>query len=272
MSEAMSLPESERPRTDDIRTPLPVTLLSNPSRLVGMVLLSALILLLGGTVGGFALGRWYERNDPSSGYVEYLLGAHLEGRGDNITFSAVVNNGPAYNAGLYEGDRLDRIGSERISSLSQARRLIAAYRPGETVLITVERPPYIEQVAVQLGVYTPGVIILPEPIPQPLPVIPTVPPPQWQQSEPRLGVYYRMLEPGDVFAVADGALIITAGSPAADAGLQVGDIITRVDGTQINQSYPLEVALDRFGAGQRVRLTIDRAGETLTIRVALASR
>lgn len=53
-------------------------------------------------------------------------------------------------------------------------------------------------------------------------------------------------------------LSVIAGSPAARAGLQYGDIITAVDGAEINLDLPLSVALGRFSIGDTVRLTILR--------------
>ena len=74
-----------------------------------------------------------------------------------------------------------------------------------------------------------------------------------------------------------GALIvnqsqgIVAGSPADKAGLRPGDIITALDGNAINSSDELIVAIRAKSVGDTVKLSIDRAGKSTTIKVTLAA-
>ena len=74
-----------------------------------------------------------------------------------------------------------------------------------------------------------------------------------------------------------GALIvnqsqgIVAGSPADKAGLRPGDIITALDGAPINSSDELIVAIRAKSVGDTVKLSIDRAGKSATIKVTLAA-
>jgi putative serine protease PepD len=74
-----------------------------------------------------------------------------------------------------------------------------------------------------------------------------------------------------------GALIvdqpqgIVAGSPAAKAGLQPGDVITALDGSAINSSDELIVAIRSKNVGDSVKLSIDRSGKKLTIKVVLVA-
>ena len=59
---------------------------------------------------------------------------------------------------------------------------------------------------------------------------------------------------------------VTAGSPAAQAGLQVGDRIVSVDGREVEG--PQDVIREvRLNAGSPLRLAIDRAGEPLLLTV-----
>ncbi len=92
------------------------------------------------------------------------------------------------------------------------------------------------------------------------------------QEEARLGVYYRMLKPGDPFEVADGALIITLldeGTPAEEAGLAPGDIITQVGDQWLSSSWTLGDALSRYAAGDVVRLRLFRDGRMFTVHATL---
>ncbi len=58
-------------------------------------------------------------------------------------------------------------------------------------------------------------------------------------------------------------------SPAATAGLQSGDIITKVDNKDINETNNLTSVLGQYSSGDKVTLTVIRDGKTITIPVTL---
>ncbi len=114
---------------------------------------------------------------------------------------------------------------------------------------------------------TPTSVVEPIVIPPDLPVWPG-----GGQKEARLGVYYRMLKPGDPFEVSEGALIIALldeNTPAEKAGLAPGDIITQVGDQWLSASWTLSDALSRYAAGDAVRLRTFRDGRTFTVRAVL---
>ena len=65
---------------------------------------------------------------------------------------------------------------------------------------------------------------------------------------------------------------IVAGSPAAQAGLQAGDIITAVDGTALDATHPLDLVMSQHAPGDTVRLDVLRNGQTTTVSVTLGTR
>jgi S1-C subfamily serine protease len=69
----------------------------------------------------------------------------------------------------------------------------------------------------------------------------------------------------------NGQATVVSGSPADQAGVQPGDVITQVDGTAINQSTSLTSLLDNHQVGDKVALTIVRGGKTMTINVTLGT-
>ncbi len=61
-------------------------------------------------------------------------------------------------------------------------------------------------------------------------------------------------------------------SPAAAAGVRVGDVIRSVDGERIREGSDLQQVLIKHEVGDTVKLGIDRAGQTLEISVELVKR
>lgn len=97
-------------------------------------------------------------------------------------------------------------------------------------------------------------------------------------THPRLGLYYLDLSKSYGSASQTGALITTpdaktaaivVGSPAEKAGLKVGDIITAVDGTAVNEFNNLSSILAEYRVGDLLNLSITRNKETKTVAVKL---
>ena len=67
----------------------------------------------------------------------------------------------------------------------------------------------------------------------------------------------------------NGQPSIIADSPAAKAGLKEKDVITKVDGTSIDETHSLVSLVSRKAVGEDVKLTIVRDGKEQTITVKL---
>jgi S1-C subfamily serine protease len=104
-------------------------------------------------------------------------------------------------------------------------------------------------------------------------------------QQPYLGVVYIPIT-SDVakqynLSVSNGAYIpsssaagedtVINGGPAASAGVQQGDIITKVNSTPINQQHSLTSVLDQQTVGSQVTLTIIRGGKQMGLTVTLGS-
>ena len=66
--------------------------------------------------------------------------------------------------------------------------------------------------------------------------------------------------------------LVAEGSPAAEAGLQVNDIITEVGNTQITGSSDLADQISAATPGDLLELTIYRQGETLTLEISVGEQ
>jgi S1-C subfamily serine protease len=235
-----------------------------------LIIAGAIVLAL---VVGFFVGRAYERSTRYDVY--WLLGATVNQGIEGPYLDVVYPGGPASAAGLQSGDHIGAIDGRPMTNANRVRREIGHHLPGDMIQITARRDGDVIQAPVLLGFM---VVVRPEPYP--VPVEPTIiwpvePPPApfpGTSEEALLGVYYRMLEPGDPFGTDDGALIIMAwpGGPADQAGLTAGDIIIAVGDQTLSETRTLQDALSRHSAGETVRLRVlNSEGNTVSMRVRL---
>ena len=104
-------------------------------------------------------------------------------------------------------------------------------------------------------------------------------------QQPWLGVYFIPLT-NDVaqqynLSVNRGAWVapvgiigqepLISGGPAEQAGVKVGDVITQVDSTAIDQNHSLASIIGQDRVGQSVTLTVLRDGKTITLHATLAA-
>ena len=68
------------------------------------------------------------------------------------------------------------------------------------------------------------------------------------------------------YDISEGVFIFSVeeGGAAEKAGLQMGDVITKVDGTEIKSLEDLNADKKRYSVGDTVTLTIYRGGESIT--------
>ena len=104
-----------------------------------------------------------------------------------------------------------------------------------------------------------------------------------QLQQPYLGVRYVSLT-NDLakefnLKITRGAYVISGdtnpaivdGSPAAKAGLKEKDVITKVNGTTIDDKTSLTSALSKYKVGDTVTMTVVRNGKTMTIKATLGN-
>ncbi len=78
---------------------------------------------------------------------------------EGVYILAVVENGPAYEAGLNSGDIITTMNGTAVSSMSEIKELLAEMNPGDVITVTIARSDqggnYTEQeVSVTLGSYS----------------------------------------------------------------------------------------------------------------------
>jgi S1-C subfamily serine protease len=77
-----------------------------------------------------------------------------------------------------------------------------------------------------------------------------------------------------IASVSNGVRLtqVRPGTPAAQAGLQSGDVVTAVGGRQVRAADELGTAIDAKKPGDRVTITYTRNGASRTVTVTLAER
>jgi serine protease Do len=94
-------------------------------------------------------------------------------------------------------------------------------------------------------------------------------------SRPYLGISYQPITPRVAavyrLPVQYGVYItdIYANSPASQAGLRVGDIITAIDNTSLDDTHEYLNTLFQYSAGDAVTLTVNRNGQSSQVQVTL---
>ncbi len=97
------------------------------------------------------------------------------------------------------------------------------------------------------------------------PPMPEYPLPGPSDGKPWLGVAYQMQD--------GGALIVEVipSSPADEAGLRPGDLVTEVEGEAVTPDHPLADLILRYSPGEQITLTLDRDGKRKTVEVTLGN-
>lgn len=206
-----------------------------------------------------------------------------QARGVGVT--RVIQNSPAEKAGLRKDDVILRLDGENVTSVRKLNRLVAEIAPDHSVRITISRNGAEQELTATIGKrnnssFT-GELFGREPR-------------VWKWEGPlvdrdnllhnngdlsflfnnsrRIGVNTVQLtkQLADYFGVTAGrGVLVTAvidDGPAAKAGVKAGDVITAVDGEEIDSPGDLSRVISRKKEGE-VSLTVIRNKSQQTIRV-----
>lgn len=65
---------------------------------------------------------------------------------------------------------------------------------------------------------------------------------------------------------------VSSKSPAASAGLRAGDVLTALDGRQLNGAIPFQILLQRYASGTEVGVVFMRNGHEESVKVTLGAK
>lgn len=191
------------------------------------------------------------------------IGATVRDADAGVVVDEVTPDGPAARAGLKAGDVLLSFDGERVRSARQFTRLVAESAPDRAVTAAIERDGKRTELRVtpaaqafafdserlreRLGDAEELMARLPFEF-------------DWPGAHARLGVTVQELTPQleKYFGAGRGVLVasVADGSPAAQAGLEAGDVITAIGGQPVRT--PVDVTRAVRKAEGEVPLTIVR--------------
>ena len=176
-----------------------------------------------------------------------LMGVSLEGRDLYSVvpkIAAVHPRGPAQKAGLRAKDRVVEVNGTAIISQAQMKHALGPLYAGETINIVVMRDEQRVEATLEL---TDKLIPYAHPFLGVLPV---------RDDESEVGVAVRYVYPD---------------SPAAVAGIKVGDRITKLSDQEVADTAALRQKLSEFIPEEKVTVTIDREGAASSHEVTLTA-
>ena len=165
-----------------------------------------------------------------------------------VLISDVVKGGPAEKAGLLRGDVILKFDNKEIESAHTLSQVVAETAPDTTVKIDLLRNGKEETISVKIGtMHEEGQKAI---SPQEKS--------DWgmmvQELTPQLAQQLG-LESGTTGVVISD---VNAGSPAAEAGLRPGDLITEVNRTAIRNMNDYQQALNKVKTGENLLLLVKR--------------
>lgn len=163
----------------------------------------------------------------------------------------VMPDSPADAAGLRRGDVIAAVDETEVTADTLAE-VIQGYAIGDTVTLRVIRGARTLELTATLA----------ERPAAPPPPVPQVPP---RLGQPRAFLGVTLEQSADGVQIAD----VVADSPAAEAGLQVGDIIVTVNGATVQRVADVVDAVRAARPGDALALTVERGGERLEIEAVL---
>lgn len=183
-----------------------------------------------------------------------------------LVITEVVEDSPADEAGLREEDVILEFDGKKVEKVREFTRLVRRTPPGTRVKLLIFRDGKEKEIEVEIGKSRKrdvDVLVLGD---KGLRI---------HFGYPRLGVRVHDLNAdlADYFHVKEyeGVLILDVqeDSPAEDADLKPGDVITKIDDEKINDVEDLKETLEDYDEGDVVTVEIVRKGKRQTVEVEL---
>lgn len=197
-----------------------------------------------------------------------------------VEITNIQKESPAEKAGLQTGDVVQKYQGQRVEGIEQFVRFVRETPAGRTVKMEVVRAGAPVTVTATLGKRENRISMAPMP---PMPpdvrvVMPDLPKPMMSWSSGYLGIEGEALgatQLSGYFGVKEGVLVrsVMEESSADKAGIQAGDVITKVNGSAVTTPREITAALRsaRTEDKETFPVTLVREKKEMTLSVTLES-
>jgi S1-C subfamily serine protease len=207
-------------------------------KVIGLLAVLALVFVIGAAAGG---GIVFATTQALSPVVEQVLAAEQDNVEAGMVIAWVDPDGSAAKAGVKRGDILLKIDEQVINHPQDMIGYLPSLEPGDQVELTVLHGDEQRSLTADLGDGEAGPY---------LGLTPCLGLPM-----ERAMISVRMAGPG-VWVIQ-----VVSGSPADEAGLQVGDLITSVDGQTLDGETSLAGLIAEYAPGDSVALEVRSPGQ-----------
>jgi S1-C subfamily serine protease len=220
---------------------------------------AAAMVLLAPSVGW---AKMVQAKRSAGGYLGVML-APTERNEPGVVIRDVTNDGPAAKAGVKNGDRVTKIDNQNVQNIDSFMRMVESKKSGDKVTLHVIRSGQDQEIAITLGERPnmqenlirqwPGELSGRRPA-----LLGVQTAPLTQEMKTRLNVK------------ADSGVVIvevTPNSAAAKAGIKQDDVITSMNGTNIQGPPQLRELLQQNGIDKEATVQIVRGNEQLTLKI-----
>jgi S1-C subfamily serine protease len=208
-----------------------------------------------------------------------MLGLEYNEEDQSWTITRLSEDSPLYAAGLRENDVITGVDGNT-HDLRGLADYLSTLEDDATVSLNVERDGEAQDIQIGVsdlkGLFIPGIGFdfgrggnLPEGFMDMMPMF------QGMYGNGRLGLSFETIDEqvaaDNSLTVTDGALVqsVEEGSAAAEAGVQVGDVITAVNGEAVDAEHTLRDRMIAYEAGDTVTLTVLRDSESMDLQATL---
>ena len=202
------------------------------------------------------------------------LGVYLGTEGNAVVIAEVIPGSPAAKAGLQAGDQLLAVGDQATATTEAFIAAVRAASPGDRIRLKIRRQSRESILVVKLGERPDPAAVAPA-----APVAPSKgqpPQPQGESAAPspvavRAGKPYLGLS---VQQTITGVVVerVVPDSPAAAAGVQAGEVVTRAGEQPIRSLADLDRVLDPLAAGGKLALELRSLAGVRSVLVELGTR
>ncbi|MEZ0230012.1 MAG: PDZ domain-containing protein [Planctomycetota bacterium] len=185
------------------------------------------------------------------------LGITVDEKDDGLFVKSVVEDGPAAKAKLAVGAKIVSIDGKAIAKKSEMIEAVAKKSPGDKLKIQIENAEgFHKTVTVTLGT---------KDAPKD-----TAETPKKSDKPGFMGVRSKTPEDEDTKGLE--VELVLENSPAAKAGLKVGDIIVEFEGQKVDDPQAFTDLVRKYHAGDTVKLKVRRDGKSKDVSITLGER